>query len=182
MGFADFGAPNGTPVLWCHGGPGSRLEAVSLGEQAAAAGLRIVGIDRPGYGKSTPLPERTIGAWPSDGLAVADHLGLERFAVVGVSTGGAYSLALAAAAPARVLGAIACCALTDMRWAEGKAGMSGDGTVGIWNAPDRVTALARAMELFGADGSKMLTQAGGGPALPPPTSRCSATPPGSTRC
>ena len=67
------------------------------------------------------MPGRSIADWVPDGLAVADHLGIERFVAVGVSTGGAYSLALAANAPDRVLGVVACCALTDMRWAEGKA-------------------------------------------------------------
>jgi pimeloyl-ACP methyl ester carboxylesterase len=160
IGYAEFGDPQGTPVLWCHGGPGSRLESSTLGPAAAELGLRLVGIDRPGYGKSTPMPGRTIAAWVPDALAVADRLGLARFAAVGVSTGGSYSLALAALAPERSLGVVACCALTDMRWAEGKAAMSGGGIQELWAARDRVTALAIATEWMGADGSKMFAQAG----------------------
>jgi hypothetical protein len=83
---------------------------------------------------------------------------------VGCSTGGAYALALAAAAPRRVLGAIACCALSDMRWAEGKALMKA--TADIWNARDREEALRIAGDQFGPDGSKMMTQVGGAE-LPP---------------
>ena len=99
-----------TAVLWCHGGPGSRLEPAALAPAAAEAGLRIIGIDRPGYGLSSPNPERTIADWVPDGLAVADALGIDQFVTVGCSTGGAYALALAALVPARVLGVVACCA------------------------------------------------------------------------
>ncbi len=99
VGYADYGSPEHTAVLWCHGGPGSRLEPQALAANASKAGLRLIGIDRPGYGRSTPQPGRTIGSWTPQALAVADRLGIERFAVVGVSTGGAYALALAANAP-----------------------------------------------------------------------------------
>jgi pimeloyl-ACP methyl ester carboxylesterase len=160
VGYIDLGPADATPVLWCHGGPGSRLEPAAMAPAAAAAGLRIVGIDRPGYGLSTPRPGRTIAEWVPDGLAVADHLGIDRFVAIGVSTGGAYALALAALAPLRVIGVVACCALSDMRWAEGKAMMSSGRTDEIWNAPDRDAALAIATEVFGADGSQMATMVG----------------------
>jgi pimeloyl-ACP methyl ester carboxylesterase len=163
-GYADYGSAGGTAVLWCHGGPGSRLEPAAFAPSAAEAGLRIIGIDRPGYGLSSPNPGRTIADWVPDGLAVADALGIDRFVTVGCSTGGAYALALAALAPERVLGVVPCCALTDMRWAEGRATMSGPATVGIWDAPDRDAAMALALETFGEDGSKMLS-AGDAPAV-----------------
>ena len=162
VGFADFApdAAGHTAVLWCHGGPGSRIEPEPLSAAAADAGWRVVGIDRPGYGKSSPQPGRTIGGWVADGLAVADHLGIDRFVAVGVSTGGAYALALASQAPERVIGVVACCALTDMQWAEGKAMMQDAQIQGIWGAPNRDAALAVAAEAMGEDGSKMLSQAG----------------------
>src|SRR5262249_42952022 len=94
VGFADYGIPDATAVLWCHGGPGSRLEPAYLRRAAGQAGLRIIGIDRPGYGLSAPQPGRTIAGWVPEALAVADHLGIGQFAAVGVSTGGAYALAL----------------------------------------------------------------------------------------
>ena len=46
VGFADYGIPGATAVLWCHGGPGSRLEPAYLRREAREAGLRIIGIDR----------------------------------------------------------------------------------------------------------------------------------------
>jgi pimeloyl-ACP methyl ester carboxylesterase len=161
VGFAEFGAPDGTPVLWCHGGPGSRLEPKAAGEAAREAGIRFIGIDRPGYGHSTAMPGRTIAGWVHDGLAVTSHLGIDRFLAVGVSTGGVYALALASMAPERVAGVVACCALTDMRWEEGKAMMRGPGTGDLWTAPDRETALQYAADLFGEDGSKMGQQLDG---------------------
>ena len=73
VGFADYGIPDATAVLWCHGGPGSRLEPAYLRREASEAGLRIIGIDRPGYGLSAPQPGRTIAGWVPEALAVADH-------------------------------------------------------------------------------------------------------------
>jgi pimeloyl-ACP methyl ester carboxylesterase len=165
VGYADFEPADGTPVLWCHGGPGSRLEPSADAPAARAAGFRFIGVDRPGYGLSTPQPGRTIAGWVPDGLAVLDALDVEQAIVVGVSTGGAYALALAAAAPARVTGVIACCALTDMRWAEGRARQEAL-MEGIWDAPDRDTAIALATERLGADGSRMFAPPEDAPPLP----------------
>ena len=74
VGFIDYGPAGATPVLWCHGGPGSRLEPAGFAPLAATAGFRLIGIDRPGYGRSTPKPGRSIVDWVPDGLAVADAL------------------------------------------------------------------------------------------------------------
>jgi pimeloyl-ACP methyl ester carboxylesterase len=155
VGFADYGIRDATAVLWCHGGPGSRLEPAYLRREAAEAGLRIIGIDRPGYGLSTPQPGRTIAGWVPEALAVADHLGIGRFAAVGISTGGAFALALAVLAPERVLGVVACCSMTDTRWPEGRATMSRPHVHAVWEAPDRAAALAAATDAHGEGGSKM---------------------------
>ena len=153
VGFADYGPPDQTALLWRHGGPGNRLEPSFLAEAAARAGLRLIGIDRPGYGRSTPRPGRTIADGVPDALAVLDHLGIDRFLVLGVSTGGAYALALAAMS-SRVLGAVACCAVSDMRWAEGKA--MNVCCHAFWNARDRNHAMALAPDVFGPHGENML--------------------------
>jgi pimeloyl-ACP methyl ester carboxylesterase len=150
VGFADYGTPDLTPVLWCHGGPGCRYEPDLVADAAERAGLRLVGIDRPGYGRSTPNPGRTIGAWVQEGLAVADYLGIDRFVSVGCSTGGAYALALASSSD-RVLAAVACCAVTDMRWPPGREAMPREQIV--WNARTREEALAIVTASFGPDGS-----------------------------
>ena len=152
VGFADYGTPDQTAVLWCHGGPGCRFEPEFVAADAARAELRIIGIDRPGYGQAAPQPGRTIGGWVPDALAIADHLKIDRFVAVGCSTGGAYALALAAHSN-RVISTVACCAVTDMRWAEGKA--MNVSCHPVWNAPDREAALAIVTAAFGEDGSRM---------------------------
>lgn len=155
VGFADFGPPDGEPVIWCHGGPGSRLEPTQTEAAAASAGLRLIGIDRPGYGLSTPQPGRSIAGWATDAIAVADELGLGEFAAVGVSTGGAYALALAALREQRVTGVVVCCGLTDMAWSGARDGMPRLGTMAVWEAESREEALAASAELWGEDGSSM---------------------------
>jgi pimeloyl-ACP methyl ester carboxylesterase len=160
VGFADYGTPEQVAVVWCHGGPSSRLEPEPITASARQAGLRFIGIDRPGYGFSTPQPGRTIGGWVPDAIAVVDHLGIDRFVVVGASTGGAYALAVAASST-RVIAAIACCALTDMRWTEGKAMVLGAPLA--WGSRDRDTVLAIVAEQFGEDGSKVNVHTGGIP-------------------
>ena len=173
VGFADYGSPGHTAVLWCHGGPGNRLEPLLVADEAARAGLRMIGIDRPGYGFSTPQPGRTIGGWTSDALAVLDRLGIDRCVVLGASTGGAYALALAAESP-RVIGAIACCAVSDMRWAEGKA--MNVCCHAFWNARDREDACRLALEAFGPRGENLLPPLG--PATGDPSDAALAATPG----
>jgi pimeloyl-ACP methyl ester carboxylesterase len=166
VGFADHGRPDGIAVIWCHGGPGSRLEPGYVAPAAVDAGLRIVGIDRPGYGLSTPEPGRTIGGWVPEALAVVDHLGIDRFVTVGISTGGAYALAVAALAPGRVLGVVPCCAMTDMRYQPARATVSRPHAHAVWDAPDRESAMAAAIESHGIDGSKIVESAEGPPLAP----------------
>jgi pimeloyl-ACP methyl ester carboxylesterase len=157
VGLADFGSPRQTVVLWCHGGPGSRLEPLLVAEDAARAGLRMIGIDRPGYGFSTPQPGRTIGGWVDDALAVLDHLGIDQCVTLGVSTGGAYALALASHSP-RVIGVVNCCAITDMRWTEGKA--MNVCCHPFWNVRDRDEGCVLAVEAFGRFGENLLPPRG----------------------
>ena len=168
ISFADYGPASGLAVLCCHGGPGSRLEPRRISEQAAAAGFRLIGVDRPGYGKSTPLPGRSICDWTQDAIAVADHLMLDQFLMVGVSTGGSYALATAAVAPSRVLGVLVCCGMTDIAWANDVDDAKMVGAQPIWNAPDRDAAIAVAIEQFGERGDKvMVPDADAPPVLSP---------------
>jgi pimeloyl-ACP methyl ester carboxylesterase len=162
VAYADFGDPadpDAIPVLWSHGGPGCRLEPAYVAPSAVSAGLRLIGIDRPGYGGSTVRPGRTIADWVPDAIEVAAHLGLDRFATTGISTGGAYALAVAAQAADRVLAAVPCCAMTDMRFEAARSTMSVPHAVSVWDAPDRDAALAAAEASHGLDGSKIMTSA-----------------------
>ena len=105
LSIAQFGSPAGPPVFYFHGYPGSRQEVAILDHLP----LRIISIDRPGYGSSTPLPGRRLLDWPADVAAAADQLGVDRFTVLGVSGGGPYATACAYALPQRVSAAVLLC-------------------------------------------------------------------------
>lgn len=98
----EIGAFDGTPVLYFHGLPGSRLEGRLATAVAGRRGLRVIASDRPGVGRSTFQNNRTIGAWPEDVAELLDQYGLDRVALVGVSGGGPYALACAARIPDRL--------------------------------------------------------------------------------
>lgn len=103
LGFAEYGSRNGTPLLYFHGYPSSRLEAKLVDEMARRRGLRVIALDRPGFGLSTPQPHRRIIDWPSDVQAFAQGVHLPRFAVLGLSGGGPYALACAHILPRNML-------------------------------------------------------------------------------
>lgn len=101
--FAEWGDPHGFPVLALHGTPGGRLNRHPDESRYAEAGARVITYDRPGYGRSDRLPGRQVVDAVADVEAIADHLGIERFAVTGGSGGGPHSLAVAARLPERVV-------------------------------------------------------------------------------
>jgi pimeloyl-ACP methyl ester carboxylesterase len=112
-------------------------------------------LDRPGYGLSTPLPNRTIADFVPDALAVANHLGIERFVVAGGSTGGAYAVATAALAPKRVAAAVVYCGLSDMTDVPTRALMTANRIQEIWRAPTRDAVIEVCRDLLGDDGGRM---------------------------
>ena len=104
VGCLEVGKADGIPILHFHGNGSSRFEVAMLADVAAAAGVRLIGLDRPGVGNSDPAPGRTLLDWPDDVAEVADRLELERFAIEGLSAGGAYALACAYRMPGRLTG------------------------------------------------------------------------------
>lgn len=79
--------------MYCHGTPSSRLDALALAKAASVAGVRLLAPDRPGIGLSSPSGPWRVADWPADAAALADALGIERFALLGWSGGGPYALA-----------------------------------------------------------------------------------------
>jgi len=100
----DAGPTDGAPVFGLHGTPGSGLLFPPLADDAKRRGLRLLGYDRPGYGRSTPLPDRSVAQAATDVGTIADALGIDRFAVWGFSGGGPHALACAARWSGRAVG------------------------------------------------------------------------------
>jgi pimeloyl-ACP methyl ester carboxylesterase len=104
LSFAEFGPPEGRAVFWLHGTPGARRQIPEAARIAAhEVGVRLIGLDRPGVGDSTPHLYRNVRAFADDLGTVADALGIGRFALIGLSGGGPYLLAAAHAFPERVM-------------------------------------------------------------------------------
>ena len=116
VAYTDCGDPQGDLVMYFHGAPSSRFDLVRFDSDFAARGVRLISPERPGYGGSSPVVSRTRVDWANDIAILADHLGHERFAVMGASSGGPYAIACAALMPARVVGVAAIAAVTDMAW------------------------------------------------------------------
>jgi pimeloyl-ACP methyl ester carboxylesterase len=99
---AEWGDPDGFPVFFLHGTPGSRFVGQAFSGAYASVGARVITYDRPGYGGSDRFRGRRVVNSVADVSAIADSLGIERFAVSGGSWGGPHSLAVAARLPERV--------------------------------------------------------------------------------
>lgn len=105
LSFAEYGTPDGTPVIWMHGTPGARRQVpIEARAHAVEHGLRIIGIDRPGIGTSTPYLYPNVLDWTKDLELLADVLGIDTMRLIGLSGGGPYALAAGAALPDRIHG------------------------------------------------------------------------------
>lgn len=122
----DAGAP---VVVWHHGTPQTGAVIQPVAEAAAARGLRVVSVARPGYPGSDALTGRTVADAAADVLAVLDALGVDRFATLGASGGGPHALACAALAPARVSAVVSFAGIApyggDIGWFAGMADPGG---------------------------------------------------------
>jgi pimeloyl-ACP methyl ester carboxylesterase len=105
MSLDDVGDPAGVPILYLHGTPDSRLARPVDDGVAADAGVRLLALDRPGYGGSDPVPGPAVdwtGPLVRDVAKVLDHLQVERVALLAWSGGTLAALAIAAGVPGRV--------------------------------------------------------------------------------
>jgi pimeloyl-ACP methyl ester carboxylesterase len=124
LGWAEFGSPEGKPVLYFHGAPSSRLEPLLVGDDVwRRAGLRVIAPDRPGMGYSDFQTRRGLCDWAPDVVALADSLGLSRFSVLGNSGGGPYVAVCAAKIPERIETAVIVSGGWRMDWPEARRGL-----------------------------------------------------------
>ena len=124
LGYAEYGDRDGWPLVFLHGFPGSRLAGGVLDEPARAGGVRVLAPERPGLGLSSPQPGRTLLDHAGDVRALADALGIDRFAVLGESGGGPYALGCAYVLPKRVESAAVVCGLGPVDCASAVDGIS----------------------------------------------------------
>ncbi|MAE97290.1 MAG: alpha/beta hydrolase [Deltaproteobacteria bacterium] len=104
IGVAEYGDPDGDAIFWFHGTPGGRRQVPPLArELAAERGVRLIGVERPGVGSSTPHLHDRVADGARDIEHVADRLNIGRFGIVGLSGGGPYVLACAHELPERVV-------------------------------------------------------------------------------
>jgi pimeloyl-ACP methyl ester carboxylesterase len=147
LSYAVWGDPEGSPVLLFHGSPGSRLFCPDAAA-SAAAGVRLVTVDRPGYGRSDVQRGRRVLDWPNDVRQLVDALGMHSFAVAAHSSGGSYALACALAMPDRVTAAaLVSCTVPLDQVPEAAAALDADGRQLVELArhdPDRAAATIAA--------------------------------------
>jgi len=104
LAYAQYGCAEGRPVIAFHGTPGSRLEHAVDSTTLEELNIRLITVDRPGYGFSDFKEERSLLDWPDDVSQLADALLLEHFSITGYSGGGAYAAACAHKIPDRLAG------------------------------------------------------------------------------
>jgi pimeloyl-ACP methyl ester carboxylesterase len=156
LAYTDIGDPGWPTVFFFHGAPMSRLHLAYLEEPLRAASLRVISPDRPGYGRSSPQPGRSMTNWPADVATLADELEIDRFLVAGHSSGGPYAVACAALISERVSGGFIFGGVTDMAWPEAWEGYI-DSERRLMRLSDEAAAVAWCEQRYGADGSGIFT-------------------------
>ncbi|GAA3526788.1 alpha/beta hydrolase [Amycolatopsis ultiminotia] len=147
LAWDEHGDRAGPAVIYLHGTPGCRILWSGIPRMAEESGVRLIMPDRPGCGASTFRPGRRITDWPDDVAALADHLHLSRYWVLGASGGGPYALACAAGGDPRLVRA---------------AVTSGIGPLDTPEARDRLTDTNRSIfttAAAGADAALPIAQA-----------------------
>jgi pimeloyl-ACP methyl ester carboxylesterase len=152
LAYTDLGAPNGPLVMYFHGAPTSRLDLVGFDDTFAELNVRVVCPDRPGYGGSSPQPGRHWRDWPADVAALADHLGVERFAVTGISSGGPYAVVCAALLPDRIVSGAVVAGVTDFSWPDAWDGFF-ENEAALMRVGDEIKARTWCELHYGVDGS-----------------------------
>ncbi|KAF2871924.1 alpha/beta hydrolase fold domain-containing protein [Massariosphaeria phaeospora] len=135
LAYGIYGSPTSErTVFFFHAFPSARVEGRIWHSAAAKLNIRFIVPDRPGMGYSTYQPNRTLLDWPADVLALADHLKIQQFYVMGLSGGGPYTFACVKSIPKnRLSGAAVVSGLYPVKL--GTAGMLMKGRVILWIGP-----------------------------------------------
>src|SRR3954451_9043266 len=104
LAVTESGAPDGVPVLFFHGTPGSRRPGPTDPDLPRRLGIRLLTIDRPGFGRSTRQPGRVVHDWSLDVEDLVDQLDCPTFGLAAWSGGAAFALAAAEVHGSRVRG------------------------------------------------------------------------------
>jgi pimeloyl-ACP methyl ester carboxylesterase len=134
LGYAEYGPSTGRPMLWFHGTPGARRQIPPEAHEAAhARDVRLIAVERPGIGASTPHRYASLLEWAADIEWLCNALGVSNFAVVGLSGGGPYALACAHELAGRI---VAVAVLGGVAPAVGpEAALGGTSTLTRWFSP-----------------------------------------------
>jgi pimeloyl-ACP methyl ester carboxylesterase len=126
LAFAEYGPPDGAPCLVLSGMPGSRLAPAWAfpAHLLADRGVRLLGVDRPGYGRSDPNPHTTALGVAEDLGVLWEVIGLDRVAVLGISVGAPFAMACAVHWPQRVGSLLLSSPMGPWELSETRAGMS----------------------------------------------------------
>jgi pimeloyl-ACP methyl ester carboxylesterase len=101
LAWAEWGDPRGSPVIFLHPCPGSRMLCPDP-TATVAAGIRLISVDRPGYGRSDAVANPSLAGFVRDLERLLDHLWIGQIPIVGWSGGGHYAAACAAILAERV--------------------------------------------------------------------------------
>lgn len=153
LAFKEVGDPGGIPVIHFHGAPSCRKALDFLHEEFAERGLRVISPDRPGYGRSSPLPGRSLDDWPTDVAELADALDIDQFATLGLSSGGPYALVTCARLGERVRTGVVVAGAGDPGIPGTVSGLP-EIERQLMELPDKETAVEWCVDRFGKDGSR----------------------------
>ncbi|MHA1244695.1 MAG: alpha/beta hydrolase [Candidatus Heimdallarchaeota archaeon] len=102
LGYSIYGDPDGFPMLFFHGWPGTRLDISCLAPIAKEHNMKIIGVDRPGMTYSSFQKKRKVADWPGDVLALINHLQIEEYSILAFSTGALYAIECALQIPEKI--------------------------------------------------------------------------------
>ncbi len=158
LAWEEQGDPGGSPLLTLHGSPGSRMNRPPIHDRLTDAHIRQITYDRPGYGFSTPQPDRRVVDVAADVEALLDALSIDRVAVSGGSGGGPHALALATALPDRCT-VVLCNVGVAPYDRMGEAFLDGMDPKNVWRFRAAQRGREAAAEVFGPDMEEIAEQA-----------------------